>query len=73
MLLAEDNPDMGATIASALDRDGYAVTSVADGAALLALIDARPSTLSIPELIGSDVRMPERTGLDVLKQLRRTD
>jgi DNA-binding response OmpR family regulator len=76
VLLAEDDLSMRRMLVQALQRDGFEVTSVDNGAKLLERIqeawlepdDARPYDLVI-----TDVHMPALSGLDVLRELRTVD
>jgi len=68
ILLVEDDPMIGKTLHQALQQDGYAVDWVRDGeagrAALIAGADAYA-------LVLLDLGLPRRSGLDLLKDLRR--
>jgi DNA-binding response OmpR family regulator len=76
VLLAEDDLSMRRMLVQALQRDGFEVTSVDNGAKLLERIqeawlepdDARPYDLVI-----TDVHMPALSGIDVLRELRTVD
>ena len=65
VLVIEDNADMSRYIAAALGSD-YVVKTAADGRAGLDLAVQEP-----PDLIVTDVMMPEMSGADVLKILRQ--
>lgn len=72
VLVADDDEDMRALVASTLRDDGYEVTEARDGADLLAQLEAsldNPRTR--PDIVVSDVIMPELSGLGVLEALRR--
>ncbi|MEH1834400.1 MAG: response regulator [Nostoc sp.] len=64
ILLADDNADMRDYLRRLLSQR-YEVEAVADGAAALAAIQAQR-----PDLILSDVMMPELDGFELLRQLR---
>jgi signal transduction histidine kinase len=64
VLLADDNPDMR-EYASRLLRERYQVTAVCNGADALQSALAEP-----PDLILSDVMMPELDGFGLLRELR---
>jgi DNA-binding response OmpR family regulator len=71
ILLAEDDEDLRALLTLALARAGYAVVALEDGFELadyVALTQVCGGPLLPPDLILSDVRMPGRTGLEVLAQ-----
>ena len=73
ILVADDDPDMRALIASALRRDGYDVAEASSG---MEAIDHIAPTVWTKrkafEAIVSDVCMPDLTGLDLLAALRCT-
>lgn len=66
ILLVEDDPQIGAAIASALDDAGLAADWVKDGSAALASIGAGSF-----ELVLLDIGLPKKDGLSVLKNLRQ--
>jgi len=73
--VADDNREIRRILARALRQDLYEVTEAADGDELLEILtgsQAQPRATPI-ELVISDVRMPGRSGLEVLEELRRTD
>jgi two-component system response regulator QseB len=66
VLLAEDDPMIGASIRQGLRQDGFAVDWVEDGrAAELALAER------VHDAIVLDLGLPKRMGLDVLGAMRR--
>jgi two-component system response regulator QseB len=66
VLLAEDDPMIGASIRQGLRQDGFAVDWVEDGrAAELALAER------VHDLIVLDLGLPKRKGLEVLGAMRR--
>lgn len=76
VLLAEGDREMRSVIAAALRRDGHEVLEAHDGARLLDLIASSLVDRAgggIPEIIVSDIQMPQRSGLEVLAGLRRDD
>lgn len=67
VLLAEDQDELRELLARGLEADGTLVDCAADGeAALCKLFEARLR----PDVIVSDVRMPRKTGIDVLRAVR---
>ena len=76
VLLAEDDPDMRWVLAWTLRQDGYEVVEVEDGTGLEAVIRAATEGAYGAEpvdLVVSDVRMPGKSSLEVLRELRRVD
>ena len=76
VLLAEEDRETRRLIASALRRDGHQVLEARDGVKLLeligeALVDREGA--GVPDIIISDIRLPRRSGLEVLAGLRRED
>jgi two-component system, OmpR family, response regulator QseB len=66
ILLAEDDPMIGAGVRQGLRQDGFAVDWVRDGnASTLALAE------NVHDLLVLDLGLPRRDGLDVLKAMRR--
>ncbi len=65
ILLAEDNGDMRNYIRRLLSEQGYAVEAVTDGAAALQSVRRAK-----PDLILSDVMMPNLDGIGLLRSLR---
>jgi PAS domain S-box-containing protein len=66
ILLADDNNDMIAYIQRALEKAGYAVTAVANGAEALEWLRRQP----LPDLMISDVMMPRLDGFALLEKVR---
>lgn len=66
ILLVEDDPQIGAAIASALEDAGMAADWVTDGSAALASVEAGAF-----ELMLLDIGLPKKDGLSVLKQIRQ--
>jgi signal transduction histidine kinase/DNA-binding response OmpR family regulator len=64
VLVADDNADMRQYIVRLL-ADQYAVEAVANGAGALAAVGRQP-----PDVILSDVMMPQLDGFDLLRELR---
>lgn len=65
MIVAEDDAKQAELVRRYLEREGHAVTVVADG--LAALEQVRQGT---PDLLVLDVMMPRADGLDVIRVLR---
>jgi len=67
IVLAEDDEDMRTLISWVLKADGFRITEVADGRALL---DFLFRTREHVDLVITDVHMPKLSGLDVLDACR---
>ena len=67
ILLAEDHVEFRELLARRLERDGAQVECVANGDAALARIFQGRFR---PDVVLSDVRMPGKTGVDVLRDVR---
>jgi two-component system, OmpR family, response regulator len=66
VLLAEDDPMIGASVQHGLRQDGFAVDWVQDGrAAEAALVE------QVHDAVVLDLGLPKRTGLEVLRAMRR--
>lgn len=76
ILLAEDDAYMRSLVASTLRADGYDVVEAENGSDLLDGIDElllwNRDGVAL-DLVISDVRMPGRSGLEVLAEMRRSD
>jgi DNA-binding response OmpR family regulator len=65
VLLIEDEPNITEAIRFLLSRDGWTVHTHSDGATAVAAIAARR-----PDLVILDVMLPNRSGFDILADLR---
>ena len=65
VLVADDNADILGLVTAVLERSGYEVVAVSDGAQALASVDKRK-----PDLAVLDITMPGIDGLEVLRRLR---
>ncbi|HMJ13684.1 MAG TPA: response regulator, partial [Polyangiaceae bacterium] len=73
ILLVEDDYEQRRMVAAVLRLDGYEVTELSNGQELLDYMlrrEADGPTYEEPDLIVSDVCMPQRDGLAALDQLR---
>ena len=68
VLVAEDDPISQKLVARLLDRAGYDVTVVPDGARALEALEAAPF-----DLVLMDVQMPEMNGLEATAAIRRRE
>jgi two-component system, OmpR family, response regulator len=67
VLLIEDEPHIIEAITFLLERDGWRVTAHSNGADAV-----RKVAQTEPDLIILDVMLPNRSGFDVLREIRRT-
>lgn len=65
ILVADDDEDILALVRAVLERSGFEVVAVADGAEALASVGTRR-----PDLAVLDITMPYVDGLEVLRRLR---
>jgi CheY-like chemotaxis protein len=73
VLLADDDADFRLVLADSLDADGCHVVAVANGAAVLALLEkAANGRAPPPDLLVLDLMMPSMGGLEVLQRLRKS-
>lgn len=68
VLVVEDSPMQRELVAGLLRDEGYDVTEAADGKAGLDQAKSQP-----PELIFSDIQMPEMNGIDMCRALKSAD
>jgi CheY-like chemotaxis protein len=74
ILVAEDDDEMRNMLSVTLERAGYQVVPLEDGAELsdyLELINPRSTRSHQPDLVLTDMKMPGRSGLDVVRQARK--
>jgi two-component system OmpR family response regulator/two-component system response regulator QseB len=67
LLLAEDDPVLGAALATALRRDAWEVDWVQDGLAAYAAVQKQP-----PDALLLDLGLPGMPGLDLLHRVRQS-
>jgi len=67
LLLVDDDRSLASILATALEEEGYSVTSASNG-----LEGLRRFEDSAPDLVLLDVLMPEMDGLEVCRRIRRT-
>ncbi len=66
ILAVEDDPAVAQSLKAGLERDGYAVMWKASGSEAIAYARAQQ-----PDLILLDIRLPDLSGFDVCRELRR--
>lgn len=67
ILLIDDDPHLAGLVRFRLEREGYEVERLGDGAAAVQRLEREP----VPDLVVSDVMMPYRNGFEVLAELRK--
>lgn len=65
ILVVDDEPNIVLSLEFLMKREGYSVSTAADGDAALKTIDDKA-----PHLILLDINMPKRNGFDVCQQVR---
>ncbi|OFW01882.1 MAG: hypothetical protein A3I61_02510 [Acidobacteria bacterium RIFCSPLOWO2_02_FULL_68_18] len=68
ILVVDDEPSMREMLRIVLRRDGYAVVAVASGKEAIERLQAEPF-----DLLLSDIRMPDTSGVEVLRAAKRID
>lgn len=68
ILVVDDEPDISALIAYHLARDSYRVRTVTSGDEALRAMEAEA-----PDLVILDLMLPQVSGLEVLREIRRQD
>ena len=74
ILVAEDDDDTRALLVEGLEDEGYRAVELEDGFELLDYLELSNRLVSRrlqPDLVLTDVQMPGRSGLDVLREARR--
>ena len=66
ILLVDDEPSIRLTVADGLEDAGHVVTTAADGAEAMSLLDERAF-----DLVLTDIRMPKVDGMTVFRRLRK--
>ena len=66
VLVVEDDPDLLELMTRVLEKEGFEVMIAADGREGLVLASGRPR----PDLIISDIMMPDMDGLEMVRALR---
>ena len=68
ILLVEDDVRMGATLRKALERAGHSVLAAGDGRVALGIMQNAKV-----DIVVADIVMPNIDGLELIKEIRRTD
>ena len=70
VLLIEDNVDVLEVLRIALTIEGCTVTTAENGAQALAIIESIQSGVIYPDIIITDIRMPDMNGLELIRLIR---
>ncbi|MEP6800731.1 MAG: response regulator, partial [Acidobacteriota bacterium] len=68
ILVVDDEEVIRDVLATLLERQGWKVTTAANGARALSAFEAEPH-----DVVLLDLMLPDQSGLDVLRELRRRD
>lgn len=68
ILVIDDNPIARSTISTVLESDGYEIVAAADGNLGLAAFESEQ-----PDLVITDIIMPEKEGIETIQDLLRRD
>jgi DNA-binding response OmpR family regulator len=68
ILIADDEPNVRTFVSTLLKTDGHTVIEAQDGTEALSLAQSRS-----PDLLILDVRMPEKSGFEVLRRLQAAE
>jgi CheY-like chemotaxis protein len=66
VLIADDEPSMRLLVHATIESDDYEVVEASDGAEAWAMVQKHR-----PSLVLLDVQMPERTGIEVLRSIKK--
>lgn len=67
ILVVEDNQDVSNLLAWILSLEGYQVEEVSSAAAAIEVVRSAP-----PDLVITDLLMPDRDGLELIRDIRRS-
>src|SRR6266545_2719194 len=67
ILVIDDEPLIRSTVVTILTREGFSVEDASDGAAGIAMFRKNP-----PDVVITDIFMPNRDGIEVVMELKRS-
>ena len=67
ILVIDDEPLIRSTVVTILNREGFSVEEASDGQAGIAMFHKSP-----PDLVITDIFMPNRDGIEIIMELKRS-
>jgi DNA-binding response OmpR family regulator len=67
ILVIDDEPLICSTVFTILTREGFSVEEASDGVAGIAMFHKNP-----PDLVITDIFMPNRDGIEIVRELKRS-
>lgn len=67
ILVIDDEPLIRSTVVTMLTREGFSVEEASDGVAGIAMFHKNP-----PDVVITDIFMPNKDGIEVVKELKRS-
>ena len=67
ILVIDDEPLVLSTVVTMLNREGFSVEEASDGEAGIAMIHRNP-----PDVVITDIFMPNRDGIEIIRELKRS-
>lgn len=67
ILVIDDEPLVLSTVVTMLSREGFSVEEASDGEAAIAMIHRNP-----PDVVITDIFMPNRDGIEIIRELKRS-
>ena len=71
LLIVDDEPDLRWMLRGLFEDEGFAVQEAEHGKQALALLEHAAREGGLPDVVLSDMRMPEVSGLELLRAVRR--
>ena len=71
LLIVDDEPDLRWMLRGLFEDEGFEVAEAEHGSAALDLLAQRADEGTLPDVVLSDMRMPEVSGLELLREVRR--
>ena len=71
LLIVDDEPDLRWMLRGLFEDAGYEVREAENGKQALELLQQSADSGQLPDVVLSDMRMPEASGLELLRSVRR--